>query len=664
NEQVVNGCCWRHEDTPVEAREIEQWFFRITRYADELLNGLDVIAEGWPERVVTMQRNWIGKSRGARVRFEIAELKGKSVEVFTTRIDTIYGASAIILAAGHPLVQELIAGSPTRAKAETQLAAMRQTSVKDEDVATAEKMGFATGGHALNPFTNQKLPIWVGNFVLMEYGTGAVMAVPAHDQRDFEFCTKYGLAIPVVVQPAEGAPLTAGNLTQASSEYGTLVNSGPYTGLSSEEAISRMTADAEARGFGKGEITFRLRDWGVSRQRYWGTPIPVIYCDRDGMVPVPDDQLPVKLPEKVSITGTGQSPLANTPEFVNVNCPKCGGPARRETDTMDTFVDSSWYFLRYLDPHNEKMPFDPAQARYWFPVDQYIGGIVHAILHLLYARFFTKVLRDLGLVGTDEPFTRLFCQGLVLKGGTAMSKSKGNVVGAMEMAVKYGADTGRLYTLFAAPPEKDMEWSEQSVEGCARFLNRVFRLVERHADEVRNHAAGIGDLAGASEKEKALLRKTHQTVRRVTHDFETRWHFNSAIALLMELVNELHNQEPLAEGVRPPVVKEVLELLTLMLAPMSPHLAEELWEMLGHSGGLMRASWPQFRAEFAAEEQVEVIIQMNGKVRGKIVVDVGLDEASLLARAEAEPRIREMLDGQKIVKRIVVPDKLVNLVVK
>ncbi|HLW99195.1 MAG TPA: leucine--tRNA ligase [Candidatus Acidoferrales bacterium] len=664
NEQVVDGCCWRHEDTPVEAREIEQWFFRITRYADELLNGLDVLGDGWPERVITMQRNWIGKSRGARVRFEVAGLTGKSIEVFTTRIDTIYGASAIILAAGHPLVQELIAGSPNRAAAEKQLDTMKQTSVKDEDVATAEKVGFATGRDAVNPFTKEKLPIWVGNFVLMEYGTGAIMAVPAHDQRDFDFCTKYRLPTPIVIQPLEGAPLTDTALKQASSEYGKLVNSGPYTGLTSEDAITKMTADADAHGFGKGETTFRLRDWGVSRQRYWGTPIPVIYCERDGMVPVPDDQLPVRLPEKVSITGMGQSPLANTAEFVNIKCPKCGGPGRRETDTMDTFVDSSWYFLRYLDPHNDKMPFDPVAAGYWFPVDQYIGGITHAILHLLYARFFTIVLRDMGLVSTGEPFTRLFCQGMVLKGGMAMSKSKGNVVGAMEMADKYGADTGRLYTLFAAPPEKDMEWSEQSVEGCARFLNRVFRLVEHHGGEVRQHAAGVGDLAGASDKEKILLRKTHQTVRRVTHDFETRWHFNSAIALLMELVNEIHVQEPLAEGARPTVIKEVLELLTLMLAPMSPHIAEELWEMLGHSGGLIRASWPQFRAEFAAEEQVEVVIQMNGKIRGKITVDVGLDEDSLVARALAEPRIKGMLDGQKIVKRIVVPDKLVNLVVK
>ncbi len=663
NEQVVSGCCWRHEDTRVESREIEQWFFRITRYTEELLAGLDVIAPGWPERVIAMQRNWIGKSRGARVRFDVVELRGKSVEVFTTRIDTIYGASAVILAPAHPLVDELLAVSPAKAEAKAQLARMRQTSVKAEDLETAEKEGLFTGGHAVNPFTGTKIPIWVGNFVLMEYGTGAVMAVPAHDERDFEFCTKYGLPIPIVIQPAEAAPLPSPTQKQAYTDYGRLVNSGPYSGLASEEALAKMTSDAEARGFGKGETTYRLRDWGISRQRYWGTPIPVIYCEHCGMVPVPDDQLPVKLPEEVSITGMGQSPLAGTPEFVNVKCPKCGGAGRRETDTMDTFVDSSWYFLRYLDPHNDRQAFDPALARYWFPVDQYIGGIVHAILHLLYARFFCRVMRDLGLLAAAEPFTRLFCQGLVLKGGTAMSKSKGNVVGAMDMAVKYGADTGRLYTLFAAPPEKDMEWSEQSVEGCSRFLSRVFRLVDRHADSVKG-TVGSSDLADATEKEKALLRKTHQTLRRVTHDFESRWHFNSAIAVIMELVNEIHAQEPLGEGARREVVKEVLDFLTLMIAPMAPHLAEELWEMLGHEGGLARSAWPAYRAELTAESQVEVVVQINGKVRGRIVVDAGLDQELLAERALAEPKVSELLGGRSIVKRIVVPDKLVNLVVR
>jgi leucyl-tRNA synthetase len=664
NEQVINGCCWRHEDTQVEQREIAQWFFRITRYAEELLKDLDGLAEAWPERVVAMQRNWIGKSEGARVRFAVAELAGKSVEIFTTRIDTIYGAAAVILAPTHPLVPELLEGMPGRAESDAVLAQMKKASVKAEDLAIAEKIGIDTGRHAVSPFNGEKIPIWVGNFVLMEYGTGAIMAVPAHDERDFEFCTKYKLPIPVVIQPADEAPVPLGKLEQASPDYGKLVNSGDYTGLSSEDAIRRMTADAEARGFGRGEITFRLRDWGISRQRYWGTPIPIIYCERDGIVPVPDDQLPVRLPENVAISGEGQSPLAGVPDFVNVKCPKCGGAARRETDTMDTFVDSSWYFLRYLDPHNKKKPFEPELARYWFPVDQYIGGIVHAILHLLYARFVCKVLRDLKFLETGEPFTRLFTQGMVQKGGVAMSKSKGNVVGAMEMAVKYGADTGRVYTLFAAPPEKDMEWSEQSVEGCARFLKRVHRLVERHSATVRGHAAGVGELWKTSEKEKILLRKTHQTLRRATYDFETRWHFNSAIALIMELVNEIHAQEPFAVSVSPQVLKEVLELMTLMLAPMAPHLAEELWEMLGHSGGLIKASWPQYRAELAAEEKVEVVAQINGKVRAKFVVEAGLDTDSLLARAMAEPKVADAIRGKQIVQSVAIADKLVNIVVR
>jgi leucyl-tRNA synthetase len=667
NEQVVSGCCWRHEDTKVESREIEQWFFRITRYTDELLDDLDTIGPGWPERVATMQRNWIGKSIGARVKFDVPYLKGKSIEVFTTRIDTIYGASAVILAAAHPMLKELLAISPNRAEAEAKLAEMGRTSVKTEEMATAEKVGFFTGVFATNPFNGEKLPIWVGNFVLMEYGTGAIMAVPGHDERDFEFCSKYGLAIPIVIVPESANSSAAKNPSapnEAFTDYGRLVNSGPYTGLTSEEALAKMTADAGSRGFGKGSITYRLRDWGVSRQRYWGTPIPVIYCGKCGMVPVPDDQLPVVLPEKVSITGQGQSPLANTPEFVNTTCPKCGGPAKRETDTMDTFVDSSWYFLRYLDPHNNKLPFDPAQAKYWFPVDQYIGGIVHAILHLLYARFICKVLRDLKLVEADEPFTRLFTQGLVTKGGTAMSKSKGNVVGAMDMAEKYGADTGRLYTLFAAPPEKDMEWSEASVEGCSRFLNRVYRLIEKYAPNVRHIERDGGDLKAQGPKEEALLRKAHQTLKRVTHDFESRWHFNSAIALIMELVNEIHAQEPFGEGVRPVVTREVLELLTLMLAPMAPHLSEEMWQMLGHEHGLAHAAWPAYRAELAAETQVEVVVQVNGKLRGKILVDVGTGEDDLRSLAAKEPRVAEALAGKQLIKCIIVPDKLVNFVVR
>ena len=667
NEQVVNGCCWRHEDTPVEAKEIEQWFLRTTQYAEELLETLNQLEGGWPERVLTMQRNWIGKSRGARLRFAVEGLAGAAIEVFTTRVDTIYGASALILAPEHPLLATLVAGVKGQAEIEENVQRLRRRLTRAADIATAEKEGFFIGRHAVNPFNGEKIPIWVGNFVLMEYGTGAVMCVPAHDERDFEFATKYGLAKPIVVQPGEDKALTPESLDAAFVEYGKSVNSGPYTGLTSERAIETMTADAEARGFGKGEIIFRLKVWGISRQRYWGTPIPVLFCEKCGMVPVPDKDLPVVLPTITKFSGTGQSPLASVPEFVNVKCPKCGGAARRETDTMDTFIDSSWYFYRYADAHNDEAPFDPAIVRYWLPVDQYIGGIVHAILHLLYTRFFCKVMRDLGLVNHDEPVKRLFTQGLVLKGGTAMSKSKGNVVGAEDMAQKYGCDTGRLYTLFAAPPEKDLEWSEQAIEGCARFLQRVHRLVSRHADRMSKAPAvsGLGvSLDSATPKEKALLRKAHQVLRRVTNDFESRWHFNSATALLMELVNEIQTQEPLEEGVRPEVAREVFELLTLMLAPMVPHLAEELWEILGHTQDtLAHAAWPEFVPELAAEDQVEVVVQINGRVKGRVQVEAGLGEAELLERVLSDPKIVRLLDGQRIVKRIAVPDKLVNVVV-
>jgi leucyl-tRNA synthetase len=698
NEQVVNGgYCWRHENTLVEAREIEQWFFKTTAYAEQLLDDLKLLEGSWPDRVIAMQRNWIGKSSGAKVWFDVADVAGAGkIEIFTTRIDTIYGASAIILAPNHPLVGKLMAGTAEQATGEAKLALMKQSSVKTEDIATAEKDGFFTGRYAVNPFNGEKVPIWVGNFVLLEYGTGAIMAVPGHDERDFEFATKFGLPILKVVEeekndpPSEskgegGAPLGENQkqnrtslegaaLSAPYTEYGMCVNSGPYSGMPSAEAIEKMAADAEARGFGKKETIFRLKDWGVSRQRYWGTPIPVIYCETDGMVSVPDKDLPVLLPANPNLTGQGESPLATDPEFVNVKCPKCGGAARRETDTMDTFVDSSWYFYRYCDAHNSEKPFDSAKVGYWFPIDQYIGGITHAILHLLYSRFWCKFMRDLGLITHSEPAARLFTQGMVQKGGVAMSKSRGNVVGAEEMAKKYGADTGRLYTLFAAPPEKDLEWSEESIEGSWRFLNRVYRVLDRHAEAVR--AVTAKDNAEAqrtqsyaekkesyTEKETKLLRKAHQTLRRVTADFETRWHFNSAIALIMELTNEIYAQEPLEEGVRPEVRKEVLELLTLMLAPMTPHLSEELWEMLGHEEGLWKTGWPAFSEELARENEVEVVVQVNGRVRGKVKVAAGTGEEEVAALSLADPEIARHVAGKRIVKRIFVPDKLLNLVV-
>ena len=670
NEQVINGgYCWRHEDTLVESREIEQWFLKTTKYAEQLLDDLKQLEGGWPERVITMQRNWIGKSIGARVKFAVADVPGVDpIEIFTTRIDTIYGSSAIILAPAHPLVERLLAGSPQQRDAQPQLAQMRHASVKTEDLATAEKVGFFSGRYAINPFNGERLPIWIGNFVLMDYGTGAIMAVPGHDQRDFEFCRKYRLPIRVVVQPEGRELLVPEKMTAPfeEHEHGRLVNSGPYSGLTVDEAILAMSAHAQAKGFGQRETIFRLKDWGISRQRYWGTPIPVVYCAKDGIVPVPDQDLPVILPENAKLTGEGGSPLAAAPEFVNTTCPKCGGPARRETDTMDTFVDSSWYFYRYCDPHNDKAPYDAAKVGYWFPIDQYIGGITHAILHLLYSRFWSKVMRDIGLVNHDEPITRLFTQGMVQKGGVAMSKSRGNVVGAMEMAEKYGADTGRLYTLFAAPPEKDLEWSEESIEGAWRFINRVFRLVDRHGHSLRDAGRWNSSPQGLSGKERDLVRATYETLRRVTADFESRWHFNSAIALIMELTNEIYAREPLEEGVRSEIRKEMLELITLMLAPMTPHLAEELWEMLGHADGLSNAEWPvlvEAQKELARMEEVEVVVQVNGRVRARLRVAAGLGEAELVPKALAEPAVAQHINGKRVVKQIVVPDKLVNLVV-
>jgi leucyl-tRNA synthetase len=660
NEQVEKGYCWRHPDTLVESRELEQWFLKTTAYADQLLDDLKSLEGGWPDRVIAMQRNWIGKSIGAKLCFDVVPSQPGSapsrekIEIFTTRIDTIFGASSLILSPHHPLAEQLISGAPDHANLNCKLALMRQTSVKMEDIATAEKDGFFTGRYAINPFNREQLPIWVGNFVLMEYGTGAIMAVPAHDERDFEFAKKFGLKIPVVVLPAASStPPPPGQAEAPFTDYGISVNSGEYSGLKSEEAIEKMAADADAAGFGKKEIIFRLRDWGISRQRYWGTPIPVIYCPNDGLVPVPDKDLPVILPPNPNLTGEGQSPLATDPDFVNVKCPKCGAAARRETDTMDTFVDSSWYFYRYCDPKNDQAPYDSSKVGYWFPIDQYIGGITHAILHLLYSRFWCKVMRDLGLVYHNEPIARLFTQGMVQKGGVAMSKSRGNVVGAIDMAEKFGADTGRLYTLFAAPPEKDLEWSEESIEGSWRFLNRVYRLVERHAALATSGSE-------VAEKEKALLRKTHQTLRRVTQDFETRWHFNSAIAQIMELTNAVYASE---DAVRPAVRQEALEILVLMLAPMTPHIAEELWEMLGHTGGLWTAKWPLFDAELAKEEEVEIVVQVSGRVRGRLKVPAGAAQEDVLKLAQADPGVAAYLAGKRIAKVVYVQDKLLNLVV-
>src|SRR5208337_1050736 len=623
----------------------------------------------WPERVLAMQQNWIGKSLGTEVDFDVVEL-GEPLPVFTTRVDTIFGCTAVFLAPEHPLVEKLVAGSKPPAKLRQEVERIKAAAVRAGMEVNLEKVGVDTGFRARNPYNGETVPIWIANFVLMEYGTGAVMAVPAHDQRDFEFCSEYGLPIRTVIVPEEAsghAPTSVPK--EAFVEYGKLVNSGDYSHFSSTQAILPMSQDAEEKGFGRITVQYRLKDWGISRQRYWGTPIPIIYCDQCGVVPVPEEDLPVVLPSNVRLTGQGRSPLANVPEFVNTTCPKCSGGARRETDTMDTFVDSSWYFYRYTAPHLSTAPVDKEVVKYWFPVDQYIGGIEHAILHLIYMRFFTKVMRDIGLVEFSEPVARLFTQGMVLKEGSAMSKSKGNVVDPTEMCAKYGADTVRTYMMFAAPPEKDFDWSDRDIEGAARFLAKVYRLVSKHADNLRGVQAlsSDGDTQGQfTPQERGVLRKAHQTLRHVTEDMEGRWHFNTDVALCMELVNELAELQGVVEAgkVRPEVHKAVLELLVMMLSLFAPHIADELWEGLGHAQPLLRVPWPAFDRELAAEDELEMPVQVNGKLRARIRVAVSAGEEEILARAQAEEKVVQHLAGKEIVKVVIAPQKLINIVAR
>ena len=645
NEQVVDGCCWRHEDTPVEQRALEQWFLRTTAYVDDLLKDIAQLEGGWPERVLTMQRNWIGRSEGAEVDFTV-EGYGP-VRVFTTRIDTIYGATCMILAPEHDVVQ-------TRLDPQRQAAAKAMVDARaQQGPGDIVKEGFDTGLFAINPFSGERIPVWVGNFVLMGYGTGAIMAVPAHDERDFEFCSKYGINIRPVIRPVDGEPADAKTMTGAFGDYGILENSGPYTGLTSEDARREMSARAERDDFGKAAVTYRLKDWGVSRQRYWGTPIPVIHCPNDGVVPVPDDQLPVLLPASIKITGEGRSPLNDVPEFVNVNCPKCGADARRETDTMDTFVDSSWYFYRYCDAQNSAAPYDKSKVDYWFPIDQYIGGVEHAILHLIYSRFWTKMMRDIGLTTYDEPVRKLFTQGMVLANGAKMSKSKGNVVDAMGVADKYGADTARMFALFAAPPEKDMDWTDAGVEGLYRFLGRVYRFITRNLPST--------DVKGDGSADAAVLRKLHQTLEKITGDFDSRWHFNTSIAALMELVNELYANEP---RISPSAMAQSARILTLMLAPFAPYIAQELWTEQGNSGPVFKEEWPDFDPDLARETEIEIPVQVNGKLRARILVAPGASKEELEQRALADSKVQASISGKTIMKVVVVPDKLVNIVVR
>ena len=675
NEQVVDGGCWRCHSM-VETRDLEQWFFRITAYADELLQAIDGL-KAWPDKVLTMQRNWIGRSEGARVRFALDGDAATQIEVFTTRIDTIFGSTFVLLAPEHPLVSSFADRAANPAEFRQQAQAFRLQDKAARMSGEIEKQGFDTGQRAINPFTGQAVPIWVANFVLGDYGTGAVMAVPAHDQRDFEFARKFGLPIRVVVT-ADGRPVASEDLAGAADAYGTLVESGEFSGVPSAEAQERMIAVAKARGFGEGTVQFRLKDWGISRQRYWGTPIPFVYCEKDGLVPVPDDQLPVELPRIAQFTGRGDSPLSHVPEFVNTTCPTCGGAARRETDTMDTFVDSSWYFYRFADPRNAHQAFNPEAVKYWLPVDFYVGGVEHAILHLIYSRFFARVFRDLGMVDHAEPFTHLLTQGMVLKDGAVMSKSKGNVVDPDDMMAKYGADALRIYVMFVAPPEKEIEWSDAGIEGSWRFLARVWRLVDRWCGTVST--ASDGGFEGIAPEGRSLRRKTHDTIRRVTVDIEERQQLNTAISALMELVNELYAfSETTAAGApgrraegtivpaeQPEVVAvlcEGLSALVRMLAPFAPHTAEELWERLGGRGGLTTAAWPAFDADVARADEVVVPVQVNGKVRGRLTVPVEITDADLEALALADAAVLPHLAGKTVKKVVVARGRLVSIVV-
>ena len=660
NEQVIDGHCWRHEDTLVELRDLEQWFFRITDYAQELLDGLDKL-DGWPEKVRTMQRNWIGRSEGTEVDFAV-EGSEAEISVFTTRVDTIFGATSVQLAPEHALVAEFTAADAVLKARVAELIEEQKKAREAGDIGAIEKHGVSTGRFAINPYNNERVPIWVANYILADYGTGAIMSVPGHDARDFEFAQKYDIPIRRVIAPAD--PAAEEPALPYLSEDGILINSGAFDGLTCDEAQKRLQHMAKEQAFGDATVTFRLKDWGVSRQRYWGTPIPMIHCERDGIVPVPDDQLPVILPEHVEITQTGGSPLSRVPEFVNVICPKCGGAARRETDTMDTFVDSSWYFYRYIDAKNDCDPFAPAKAQHWFPIDQYIGGVEHAILHLIYSRFWTKVMRDLGMILNDEPAQRLFTQGMVIKDGAKMSKSKGNVVSPDDMVARYGADSTRMYALFAAPPDRDLDWQEDGVAGVSRFLGRVYRLAIKHAPAVRSaRGSTIPDPSGVSLK---LLRKLHQTIAKITHDFQGRWHFNTCVAAIMELVNEIQaaDAQLVAGEVPPVVIREIFTSLVRLLAPFAPYLSAELWEEFGAHGAILRASWPVSNPEFAREDEIEISVQANGKLITVIRVPADADLKATEAAALADPKVQARSAGKTVAKVIVVPGKTVNLVVK
>ena len=693
NEQVESGLCWRCSSEVIQ-RELDQWFFRISAYVEELLDGCDRLP-GWPERVLTMQRNWIGKSYGCEVSFPMADGNG-DIKVFTTRQDTLYGATFMLVAAEHPLTMELAKGKECEEEVRSWVEKIKK---QDKVLRTSdyyEKEGIFLDAYCLNPLTKRRMPIYAANFVLADYGTGCVMAVPTHDQRDFEFAKKYDLPLIVVIQPHNKA-LNTSTMTEAYVDEGVLVNSGPFTGLENMQALDKIAEYLDAQGIGKKTVQYRLRDWGISRQRYWGAPIPILYCDRCGVIPVPEKDLPVVLPYDIALTGEGGSPLLKHESFMNVPCPRCAGPARRESDTMDTFVESSWYFDRFCSAvHDEKPGLDRAKVDYWMPVDQYIGGIEHAILHLLYARFFTKMLRDFGVLSVGEPFKNLLTQGMVCKetmrcqthgylfpsevkegrcthckeevivGKTEkMSKSLKNVVDPDYLILRYGADTARIFCLFASPPEKDLEWSDQGVEGSFRFLGRTWRICMEYLETVREVPAFTGGEILEGDL-KTLRRKTHQTIKRVSRDIEDRFHFNTAISAVMELVNALYQVPRPDKGDRLAlsVIRETIETVLLLLNPIVPHFAEELWEHLGQKARLVDWTWPVFDATVATDEEITLVIQVNGKLRNRIVIGADEEEEAVKALALADEKIAKFIEGKQVVKTILVPGKLVNIVVR
>lgn len=658
NEQVVDGCCERCH-TPVTKKRLSQWYLKITNYADRLLKDLDKMP-GWPEKVKLMQKNWIGRSTGAEVTFEIENFS-KKLQIYTTRPDTLFGVTYMVLAPEHPFVPELTNGTEYEAAVKAYQEECQHKSEIERTSLTKEKTGVFTGCYGINPVNGKKVPIFISDYVMMDYGTGAIMAVPAHDQRDFEFAKKFDLDIVPVVD-SQNPEIDINNLTEAFVAEGTMINSGKYTGMNNKEAIEEITKDLEADGLGKAQVNYKLRDWLISRQRYWGCPIPMVYCEECGWVPEKEENLPVKLPTDVEFTGKGDSPLKTSKTFGETTCPCCGKKAVREFDTMDTFVDSSWYFLRYCDAHNSEKPFDKKKADYWMNVDQYIGGVEHAILHLLYARFFQMVMHDLGLVDAEEPFDNLLTQGMVIKDGAKMSKSLGNIVSPEEIQAKYGADTARLFILFAAPPEKELDWSDAGVEGSYRFLNRVYRLVQEYVNEIRGDFRGSETITIQSAEDKALNFQLNATVKKVTEDAGGRFSFNTAISSIMELVNALYKYK---QGeVNVPLMNDAIEKLILILNPFVPHITEELWNDLGHEDRVYQQNWPEFDPAALELETVEIIVQVNGKLKDKMAFEKNAEKSAIEEAALASERVQDAIAGKSVVKTIVVPNKLINFVVK